>query len=949
MKSKTMWLLIVIIFFILISSNVIVPKSRFQFIPNNVIRLDNYTILLAQDGQMSKNLKPLRRPDHRKFPVGRWTKFDQWISWDVTVPSADNYEVSVLLAHKSYKPFIVEVSSGSHVTSRISKYAKNQEWRKLKLNGTLRLLQGRQTIVLKMRPCSNGDKLDVLVYSIELVLPAVRERLSEAARTMRADLEWFRQGKYGLMVHWVPGVLPRWGKPKTYVEAVRDFNIPVFVNQVLQTGASFVTLTTSHALHFFPAPLKSLDFILPGRTAQRDLISELADALGKHGIKLMLYYHPGTNSDPEWQKACGFWDADTERFFSNWISMITEIGSRYKEKLAGWWFDDGFIYYCRNAPWEAMAKAAKAGYPQRIIAYNPWVLPALTDFQDYYTGELNWDPSVQGTLYMNDNGIISEGPYKGLQASAALIMEGDWFRSKENTEISPPILNPEQLARTIQQFGELKNVPMFNLMIYEDGSMSYQTIRVFLEARRLLDSIAGPQKRTINKIPIKENAITYLYGSKSTRRNGNLTLLSGENILWVGNSEMAWVIDVSQDDTFDFYINAAIPENIGNTKMIINTSTTSFDFSLHPTSGPEKVSGPDNFQRIKVATGRLLKKGCQEISLRSIGSKANQVLAYFRSLELVPASGTRSLENEYRRILAARASYEWMAKSGYGLMFHWTSQSVQPDGSCKPYFDAVKEFNVRQFVDMIKETGAGYIIFTIGHEEPFCPAPLKSWEKYHPGMTTERDLIEEIANALRAKGIKLLLYIPSHVITKYKEVDDLNFMKIHLEILEEMGKHYGDKIAGYWFDGWYQCFEEHPNVSFEALFNAAKAGNPERVIALNSYIYPPVTLWQEYWGGEVTYPIAPPIKGFMKDGPAPTLRYHALLTMEPYWVQTRPEILDPKLGAEELVQYIRDCMVGGGAVTINLAIYQNGTVGEKALQVMKKVRQKIRNVVGAVK
>lgn len=44
-----------------------------------------------------------------------------------------------------------------------------------------------------------------------------------------------------------------------------------------------------------------------------------------------------------------------------------------------------------------------------------------------------------------------------------------------------------------------------------------------------------------------------------------------------------------------------------------------------------------------------------------------------------------------------------------------------------------------------------------------------------------------------------------------------------------------------------------------------------------------------------------------------------------------------------MTQYIRDCMAEGGAVTINLGIYQDGTVGKKALQVMKKIRNKIRD------
>ena len=922
------------------TANVYSQDKGFQFVSDNVIKPDDYTVLVAQDGMLSEGIKPVQKEDHRKFHVGGWKNSTQQISWEVTVPSAGNYEVNVLLEHKSPEPFIVEVLSGNFVTSRISDFSATQQWSRLRLNGTLRLIEGKQTIVLKMKPCRLDEEFDVSVYSIELVLPEVRERLSKAAMSVRSDCEWFRKAKYGLMFHWVPGVFPKSGDPKPYAEAVRDFNVSAFVDQVVQTGAGFVTITTSHGRHYFPAPLKSLDSILPGRTAQRDLISDLADALGKHGIKLMLYYHLGANSDPEWQTATGFWDPDTDRFFGNWMKMMTEIGNRYGDKVAGFWFDDGSMNYSFRSPsWEALARAAKAGYPQRIIAFNPWVHPSPTEFQDYYTGEMNWDPTVQGTLHYGDNGIISEGLYKGLQASSALIMEDDWAHSIKNTEIPPPGIDAEKLARTIQQFGALKNVPMFNLEIYEDGTMSPKTINVFRDACKLLANIEGPVAQNVNVIPVKPSAGTWLYGSKSTRKNGDLEPLSGENTLWKGNSEMGWIIDVPQNDNFDLYLTAAVPENAGDFKMVVHSGGKSFEFRLNPTKGPEKISGPDNVQRFKVATDMPLNAGCQEISLQSVDIANNEEVVYFRSVDLIPVSAARILEDEYKRILKSRASYEWITRAGYGLMFHWTSQSVNPDGSCKPYADAVNEFDVKKFANMVEETGAGYIIFTIGHAEPFCPAPLKSWEKYHPGRTTGRDLIEEIANALGAKGIKLLCYLPSHVIAKNEEVDDLDFMKIHTEILEEMGERYKDKIAGYWLDTWYRCFEVHPDVSFEALFKAAKTGNPDRIIALNSYIYPPVTLWQEYWAGEVTYPVAPPVNGYMKDGPAPNLRYHALLTMEPYWVQEKPDVSAPKWNSEELNTYIHDCMTEGGAVTINLAIYQDGTVGKKAMQVMKKIHK----------
>ena len=76
-----------------------------------------------------------------------------------------------------------------------------------------------------------------------------------------------------------------------------------------------------------------------------------------------------------------------------------------------------------------------------------------------------------------------------------------------------------------------------------------------------------------------------------------------------------------------------------------------------------------------------------------------------------------------------------------------------------------------------------------------------------------------------------------------------------------------------------------------------------------------------------------------KEGPSSQLPYHVLLTMEKSgWVQKKPKVDDPKFTPEELSKYIWDCMENGGFVTINLSIHQDGTVGEKALEVMKGVK-----------
>ena len=210
-------------------------------------------------------------------------------------------------------------------------------------------------------------------------------------------------------------------------------------------------------------------------------------------------------------------------------------------------------------------------------------------------------------------------------------------------------------------------------------------------------------------------------------------------------------------------------------------------------------------------------------------------------------------------------------------------------------------------------------------------------------------MIEEIANALNKRGVRLLCYLNGPLAFKFPKIEQSTdaenqvFIANFTDILTEMGNRYQDKIVGYWFDSWYRIFENFPTVPFEDFYKVSKTGNPDRIICLNPWIYPDVTPWQDYWSGEVQDPIGVPENGFMKNGSSPKLSYQALLTMEKHlWVQQKPEISDPKFTSAQLSAYIKDCMENGGAVTINLAIYQDGTVGDKALKVMKGVKESIR-------
>lgn len=449
------------------------------FRPDFHVKTDDVTVLHAADAPPPAGTKIFQGGAHGKFFMRDWTRSDQVFRWDVSVPQSDDYEVNLLMRRNSEVPLRVEVQCGERKIGD-ALTIEPRKWNRQTLPGTLRLKQGAQSIALRV---SAPDSFAAELLSIELVRPAVREKQQREALALRANTAWLQKARFGLMVHWTAESMPQRGERKPYADAVQNFDVEGFANQVQGTGAGFLVLTTSHALMCFPAPLKSLDAILPGRTAPRDLVAELSAALKKRGVKLFLYYHIGAASDPKWLRASGFWDTDTTKIFNNWTAIISEAGARYGENLAGWWFDDGTTnYYYRSAPWQRLTRAAKTGYPARLVAYNPWELPAATQFQDYFCGEGYNDPSIGGWLTPEDNGILRGGSHAGMQACATLISEGDWVHDKRDTTIGAPRWNIAQLAELLRRYAALKNVPIFNCEIYQEGTISPQTVETFAAA-----------------------------------------------------------------------------------------------------------------------------------------------------------------------------------------------------------------------------------------------------------------------------------------------------------------------------------------------------------------------------------------------------------------------------------------------------------------------------------
>ena len=170
--------------------------------------------------------------------------------------------------------------------------------------------------------------------------------------------------------------------------------------------------------------------------------------------------------------------------------------------------------------------------------------------------------------------------------------------------------------------------------------------------------------------------------------------------------------------------------------------------------------------------------------------------------------------------------------------------------------------------------------------------------------------------------------------------------EVHLETLNEMGLRYGRKVAGYFFDGWPIIQQSVPRaqISYERFFEACKTGNPDRIIALNYWIFPHETLLQEYWAGETPGKVKPAKGRYMEHYAGRGLQRHVLFMLEGIWVHSRPnsEMEEPVFTEEELISYVKQLTANEGVATVNIGIYQDGTIGEKSRKLMQALRRVFR-------
>lgn len=234
-----------------------------------------------------------------------------------------------------------------------------------------------------------ANKLTLLLAAIAWLHPG-----SAVADLRNPNTDWFSQAKYGVFVHFLPS-------GDGFEKRVNEFDVDAFAQDCQEAGAAYVTFTLGQD-GYYCSPNATYErfagYAVGQRCSTRDLPMELHAALGKKGIKLMLYINGDVPvSDEKAAKGLGATERGTDKsnwafndtLVERWAAVMGEWADRYGDKVAGWWVDGCYSYngYTTNYA-QVFCKALKHGNAASIVAVNPGVgMGKIADCQDYTAGE----------------------------------------------------------------------------------------------------------------------------------------------------------------------------------------------------------------------------------------------------------------------------------------------------------------------------------------------------------------------------------------------------------------------------------------------------------------------------------------------------------------------------------------------------------------------------------
>ncbi len=257
-----------------------------------------------------------------------------------------------------------------------------------------------------------------------------------AALVAQDRAAWMRQARWGVMTHYLADWIARGSGEQISVERwnllVDHFDVEAVARQLQSVGAGYYQISIGQNSGYYLSPNATYDRltgIQPSKCSRRDLVADLADALARRGIRLLVYLPSGAPAGDHAADEALEWRNGAYRnreFQLKWQQVIREWSVRWGRKVSGWWFDGCYwpntMYRGEEPNFATFAAAARAGNPASALAFNPGVIYrilSITPHEDFTAGEIDQPDRV--TFRRN-----AEGKQDGAQIQVLSYLGETW-------------------------------------------------------------------------------------------------------------------------------------------------------------------------------------------------------------------------------------------------------------------------------------------------------------------------------------------------------------------------------------------------------------------------------------------------------------------------------------------------------------------------------------------
>ena len=211
---------------------------------------------------------------------------------------------------------------------------------------------------------------------------------------MRDKLQWFRDARFGLFIHWGAYSLLERGEqvlfrehliPSAYRKQARTFNPTRFdadewVSVAKKAGMKYAVLTTKHHDGFCLFDTATTDYSSARTASGRDFVAEYVRAFRRAGIRVGLYFSLADWNCPAYFKGPGK-DPKGFRVFRKMVhEQVRELCSNYG-KLDVLWFDGEWPHSVKEWQSGRMEKMIRTLQPDiSPLVYAMTKSPSMTIF-----------------------------------------------------------------------------------------------------------------------------------------------------------------------------------------------------------------------------------------------------------------------------------------------------------------------------------------------------------------------------------------------------------------------------------------------------------------------------------------------------------------------------------------------------------------------------------------